>query len=299
MIKQDTQPSRIKEMVHKYMPGYIKRWIRNLLVDNKFLQENQRVKNLINRSPFDRVEQKFITKLFKHLNKNVSLLLEIREVRQLLARERLNTVLRGNGIQQINSASKNIHNTIEYNTEALLESVELDRPSIIINPLLSIEKIYKNVAKMKVLSIGPRSEIEIFSLYSRGFKLENIKAIDLISYSPYIDIGDMHDLPYEDNSFDIIIAGWVLIYSKDWYTFSKELMRCCRSGGVIAITADYSSASSANNDKFKNEATHIQSCDQILELFSSSIKKIYFRHDAEYPEIAMNMVIFELVKTLN
>ena len=48
---------------------------------------------------------------------------------------------------------------------------------------------------------------------SYGISRKNISAIDLISYSPWIDLGDMHNLPYKDNSFDIIICGWVIAYS--------------------------------------------------------------------------------------
>jgi len=36
-----------------------------------------------------------------------------------------------------------------------------------------------------VLCIGPRSEAEILQLWAHGFKLSRIKALDLISYSPY------------------------------------------------------------------------------------------------------------------
>ena len=42
-------------------------------------------------------------------------------------------------------------------------------------------------------------------LTSAGFDPANIRGLDLISYSSMVDVGDMHDLPYEDDSFDIVI----------------------------------------------------------------------------------------------
>ncbi len=37
----------------------------------------------------------------------------------------------------------------------------------------------------------------------------NIRGLDLFSCSPRIDVGDMHDMRYADNSFDVIFLGWV------------------------------------------------------------------------------------------
>ncbi|MCH8073872.1 MAG: hypothetical protein IIA09_18220 [Proteobacteria bacterium] len=35
-----------------------------------------------------------------------------------------------------------------------------------------------------------------------GFNLKNIQAIDLFSYSPLIDVMDMHEMEYGDSRFD-------------------------------------------------------------------------------------------------
>ena len=48
------------------------------------------------------------------------------------------------------------------------------------------------VRLIRKFCIGPRNEAEIFMLWSYGFKLENIVGLDLISYSPLIDLGDMY-----------------------------------------------------------------------------------------------------------
>ena len=57
-----------------------------------------------------------------------------------------------------------------------------------------------------------------------------------MSYSDFIDVGDMHAMPYEDNSFDIVMLGWVLGYSSDPRTVASEAMRVCRPGGYIAVS---------------------------------------------------------------
>ena len=54
---------------------------------------------------------------------------------------------------------------------------------------------------MKVLTIGPRDETEIFVLVSLGFQLKNISALDIHKYSNLITLGDAMDIPFEKNSF--------------------------------------------------------------------------------------------------
>lgn len=287
----------IKEFLHKHLPPRLKRWLK------KFFRKNNIGGEMFNdtynrNTPLDGISEKFISRLFSYLDRNISVLLQVREIRQLLARERLTQFLENSEIKKTDKEpTQNAHNTMNYNIQGLIESVEIDRPSILINPVLSIEKIFKNVKNMRVLSIGPRSEIEIFSLFSNGFKLENIKAVDLFSYSPYVEIGDMHNLPYPDNSFDVILLGWVLSYSKDWETVAREITRCCSKGGVVAIAADYSDISTVT-DLFNHESTHVQCCDQILELFTSNLGQVYFRHESTHPSTSMNMVVFELDKKL-
>lgn len=85
-----------------------------------------------------------------------------------------------------------------------------------------------------VLSIGPRNEGEIFLLKAHGFK--NVRAIDLLSYSPLIRIMDMHKMEFPDNSFDVILAGWVVAYSHDLEKCAKEMVRVARPGATFALS---------------------------------------------------------------
>ena len=76
--------------------------------------------------------------------------------------------------------------------------------------LEAVKKKYQEseFKSLKVLSIGPRSEGEIFKIFASGFELNNIVGLDLFSYSPLIKLGDMHNLEFNRGEFDIIFMGW-------------------------------------------------------------------------------------------
>ena len=46
-------------------------------------------------------------------------------------------------------------------------------------------------------------------------------------------VGDMENLPYEDNLFDVVFAANALQYSADWVGTLREFGRVCRPGGRI------------------------------------------------------------------
>ena len=89
--------------------------------------------------------------------------------------------------------------------------------------------------KLKLLSIGPRAEGEIFNLFAHGFELNNITGLDLFSYSPYIKLGDMHKLEFKDEEFDIVLMGWCLGYSNNKKLALSEVKRVIVKDGVIMI----------------------------------------------------------------
>ncbi len=249
------------------------------------------------RNPFDGLTRRGEREIWRLLGKRPWSLLEIREVRQILARERLFSFLQETGrLHQLpGSPERAARNTLEYNLKTLQTAADLDRPMMLIRPLLSIGRVARSVGQMKVLSIGPRSEIEIFGLIASGFAVDNIAGLDLFSYSPFVDVGDMHALPYANDSFDIVLLGWVLVYSKDQAAAAREVVRCCRHGGVVAIAADYSDASIAD-DTLGREQTYIQSCEQLLSLFGDCVGQVYFRHEPDGAAEPLIMVIFELKK---
>jgi hypothetical protein len=250
------------------------------------------------RNPFSFVSPEalqYLDECFRGYHRNE--MLQIRLVRQVLARERMKHLLAQGALRRLAGDVEQVAaNTIDYNIEGAMSAADLDRPSMMFDVVKAIGRVNGNIAALDVLSIGPRSEIEIFGMAAAGFHPDRIKAVDLFSYSPYVDLGDMHRLPYPDNSFDVVFLGWVLSYSRDQAAVAQELTRIGRDRAIIVLAGDYSDD---NRDRttFNNETTHMQSCDQLLALFGERVGKVYFRHDPEPPDIAMVMTVFELKKS--
>src|SRR5262249_51409300 len=143
--------------------------------------------------------------------------------------------------------------------------------------------------------IGPRSEIEIFALLAAGFHSDRIRALDLFSCSPYVEVGDMHAMPYGDNSFDVVFLGWVLAYSQDPARAAREITRVCRNGAIVIASADYNDGSNVS-PRFKNQGKHITSVDQILGYFDRCVGHVYFTQNPKPPETFMVITAFEIEK---
>lgn len=103
--------------------------------------------------------------------------------------------------------------------------------------LNSIKKKYNKseLKNLKVLSIGPRAEGEIFNIFAHGFELKNIIGLDLFSYSPLIKLGDMHHLEFNDEEFDVVLMGWCLAYSNDKKKALSEVRRVLAKDGSLII----------------------------------------------------------------
>lgn len=134
--------------------------------------------------------------------------------------------------------------TVTHNRAELDQNIfgSSRRSQRLLNPLSGLEPVYSAAGNLKVLSIGPRTEMELFHLMALGFRAENISALDLISSSPMIQAGDMHAMPYPDRSFDVVISSWVLNYSKTPQLAVDEMKRVCVPGGLIAIGLTYAPA---------------------------------------------------------
>ncbi len=93
---------------------------------------------------------------------------------------------------------------------------------------------------LKVLSIGPRTEMEFYYLWLFfGFRWKNLSGADLVSTHPQIFCADMsRKLPFEDNSFDVIIACHALEKSRDPQRTRDEIRRVARPAAKILIGGD-------------------------------------------------------------
>ena len=122
--------------------------------------------------------------------------------------------------------TKYLHNHFK-DLRGRIREFSATRSQVPLWPLMSLDFI--RPINMKVLSIGPRMESELFKLVSMGFQLKNIKSLDIQSYSDLIELGDIIDMPYEDNSFDLVIIGWVLVYTNEPQKAINEVIRVLKN----------------------------------------------------------------------
>lgn len=182
-------------------------------------------------------------------------------------------------------------NTVNYNKEGIKGKWALLRPMILANVLTSCDWTSVNAGSIDLLTVGPRTEAELFYLAAIGFNPRKIRALDLVSYSPFVDLGDMHDMPYADDSFDVVILGWVLAYSIDNKKAVDEVLRVARPGAYIAVGCEYNPLDEeeivehlAAKNLAMGSATRLDSTDDILSLFEGKVDRIIFRHDV-HPEM--------------
>jgi len=90
--------------------------------------------------------------------------------------------------------------------------------------------------KDSLLVIGPRYEPEILMAQGLGWDRSGIRGLDTFSYSPYVDVGDMHALHYDDSSFSSIICAWTLSYSDKPEVAAGEMQRVLRAGGYLVVS---------------------------------------------------------------
>jgi SAM-dependent methyltransferase len=181
-----------------------------------------------------------------------------------------------------------------------LRDLAVNRSHLLVRPLSVIETLPVDA---RLLSIGPRTEGELFNLCAHGFMLNRLRGLDLISYSPRIDLGDMHAIPHADSSLDAVILGWVLAYSEEPERAAREVIRVARPGGVIAVGVEYSPQTQdevIRDVGYLPGARHrIGSCEEILSYFGGSVDHVYLNHTVapqNRAEVGALCVIFSIRK---
>lgn len=208
--------------------------------------------------------------------------LRINSVRKFVGKTRLSWARVRNQIQTLDS-EHSVKETIQHNLKSLKDFSNC-RIELLIRPLSVIETVRE--AK-SVLLIGPRNENDLLiaSTYL-DLPLDCIRGLDLISYSKQIDLGDMHQMPYEDNSFDIVICGWTVSYSNSPQQLADEMSRVCKDGGLIAVGLEYSTLDESGYQQLLGYSLaipgvdRVNSVEQVNQLFQSHLDHVYFSHDA-------------------
>jgi len=220
----------------------------------------------------------------KHVKRLFAELLMVRMIRIVVGKLRFfyyARILRNVRTQESKHA---IAHTVEHNLKAI-GAFGLTRMDKLIKPVSVIESIGKD---SRILVIGPRNEDDILNLIGNGFNAKNITGLDLISYSPFIEVGDMHDTRFPDAYFDVIICGWTVSYSNHPARFAQEMIRITKDRGVVAIAVEYSTLTTEQDRRLHDGLYHlnpvncerINSTRQILQLFGEHVGEVFFNHDA-------------------
>ena len=108
-----------------------------------------------------------------------------------------------------------IKGTISHNKTAFLKFPMPDFTMKRMDRLIAIVKSMEFIEDYSnILIIGPRTESDIMKI-KYNYPKASINAIDIISYSPWIDLQDAHQTNFSSNMFNCIISGWVLKYSSN------------------------------------------------------------------------------------
>ena len=171
----------------------------------------------------------------------------------------------------------------KYSLKMLKRGKTSDRPLKLIRPLSVVLD-----GSARILSVGCRFETELLYLVGYGYKPANIRGFDMLSYSPWVDCGNMHAMPYSDNSWDSVILGWVMSYSDNPELARDEIIRVSKNGSVIAIGVSYYPEHMMTKEYIAEgelalRDKRIQTVAGFAKLFDKYIDTIYFQHDATDP----------------
>lgn len=219
-------------------------------------------------------------------------LLSVIPIRHLITQRRWAAFLQSGAEMQVHGSVEPgiFKETVAHNIQGIKNSVpalaSLMRSELVLRPVMCLDHIYSYrdlsvFPHVSVLLVGPRTEFEIMTALAYGILPANLHAVDLITYSPWIAPGDMHALPYPDNSFDVVILGWVLNYSNTPLKVASEIARVCKPGAVVSIGNDCNTREAIQGSKFQYYDKP-QTMAELLRCFDGSVGKVYFSHEPDY-----------------
>lgn len=176
---------------------------------------------------------------------------------------------------------------IEHNLTAFDHDAAFGCGNRMANLMYPLSILIQNKASAKVLIVGPRTEDDIYLAKALG--LVNTKGVDLFSYSPHIDLGDCHRLPYQNAEFDVVVMGWVIAYCGDPHLALREAQRVLRPNGFLAIGWEWVPAQQ------KKDNLHIRgnAINEVTEYLDAVNMKPVFFHDPILAENHNKSLVFK------
>ena len=162
--------------------------------------------------------------------------LQVDTARLYITEKRLQEAKKEGDIKHMNDSDYSIKNTVRHNLESLDPKIAFARPMALLGPLLGVDSVVFNHPNLKVLIIGPRTEAEILLYISKGFSPSNIYGLDLITYSEFIVAGDMHNIPFSDNFFDVVMCVGTFTFGHVKPPALDEFIRITKNKGLICFT---------------------------------------------------------------
>ncbi|MBM4005925.1 MAG: class I SAM-dependent methyltransferase [Planctomycetes bacterium] len=215
------------------------------------------------------------------LRRNPHFLMHLRGFRKMVAQRRAAAFGLEKSVDQVPETS--ISYTVDHNKNQANQFSEA-HVNRLIAPLSIIDPLIDRKSEVSLLSIGPRNEMELFALYAVHFNPRKIKAIDLISNSPLIDIGDMHAIPYPDSSFEVVLCSWTLMYSNNHKLAASEMIRVCQDKGIIAVGVTRVPEGHPEHAQIVREGSiPYQSTAELIALFGDCVVEVPFRHEPTNP----------------
>ena len=208
---------------------------------------------------------------------NPTSLYRLAPFRYLVVLTRLKVLLKTRGLRQF-AGHDSLPVTIDHNLRSL--SRFNVRNEKLFYACLHIE----NIEKARTLIIGCRNEEEIFLF--KGFGFDDVSAMDLISYSPHVELGDMHAIDRPDDSVDFLYCAYTIAYSKSPAEAAAEFVRVVRDGGTIAIAVEYAPHEERSDIQRSllgydiAPDRSIATADALLDLFGENVGEVHVKYDA-------------------
>jgi len=162
-----------------------------------------------------------------------------------------------------------------------LENFRIYTPLVRIEYPLYLLRSIPNANKDSLLIIGPRFENEFLIAMGLGWKKQNLRGLDLFSYSNFVDIGNMHSMPYEDDLFDSVICSWTLSYSLEPQKLAAEISRTTKSKGIVIFAVDKVKESNGGLKGILQGNARIQNVSSIHALFPGAKLLANFEPETE------------------
>lgn len=180
--------------------------------------------------------------------------------------------------------------TVTHNLDAFNDNAVFGmsgRMGLLIYPVVAF---YRNALDANMLIVGCRTEDDLYWLKGYGYK--NVQGYDLISYSNDVILGDFHQCQLADNSYDVVMLGWMITYTKNPELIISEAKRILKSGGLLCVGLDHCHRA-IRQEADSPAANELNSAADLVTLIDA---EVIFLHEHNYSDGDNCAVVFRIVK---